>query len=115
MFSRKTKMYRQGDVLIEPLDEVLGDTEAVPLDAGRVVLAYGEATGHAHAIAGPDVGFVAHMRAKGAADGSVTYLDIARPVALRHEEHAPITLPKGKYRVVRQREWDDEQERRVAD
>lgn len=43
--------YRQGDVLLVRIDN--DDTEGyveVPRDAGRVVLAYGEATGHAHAI-----------------------------------------------------------------
>src|SRR3954453_10783779 len=45
-------LYRQGDVLIARIDEVPEDLEAVPRDKGRVVLAYGEVTGHAHAVRG---------------------------------------------------------------
>lgn len=52
-------MYRQGDVLIVALDE--SEVPAPFLDAtgelrdgrGRLVLALGEVTGHAHAVQGP--------------------------------------------------------------
>jgi hypothetical protein len=43
-------MARQGDVLVASIDEVPAKTSAVPKEAGRVVLAHGEATGHAHAF-----------------------------------------------------------------
>lgn len=42
--------YRQGDVLIERIDSVPDDAQPVPLEDGRIVLAHGEVTGHAHAI-----------------------------------------------------------------
>jgi len=40
-------------VLLLATDEVPAGLASVPRDRGRVVLAYGEATGHAHAIAEP--------------------------------------------------------------
>jgi hypothetical protein len=42
---------RQGDVLLTPVASLPAGCQAVPLDKGRIVLAYGEVTGHAHAIA----------------------------------------------------------------
>lgn len=44
--------YRQGDVLITafPMPHLADKMAPAPLEAGRVVLAHGEATGHAHAI-----------------------------------------------------------------
>ncbi len=41
---------RQGDVLVLEIDDIPKDARRVPRDDGRVVLAYGEVTGHAHAI-----------------------------------------------------------------
>jgi hypothetical protein len=52
------KLYRQGDVLVQQVDEIPDGLHAVPLDKGRVILAYGEVTGHAHAVVG-DVEFLA--------------------------------------------------------
>lgn len=47
-------IYRQGDVLIERVASI-PKTKTTPIarDNGRVVLAYGEVTGHAHALHGP--------------------------------------------------------------
>ena len=42
-------MYRQGDVLIVPI-KAFRRNWPVGREAGRVVLAHGEVTGHAHAI-----------------------------------------------------------------
>ena len=93
-------MYRQGDVLLIEVDhnERAGPQEPDPHD--RIVLAEGEATGHAHAIKdrqanlyGEDIG---HRFLEVLAEGGVD---------LVHEEHATIHLPYGGYRVVRQREY----------
>jgi hypothetical protein len=88
---------RQGDVLLHPVADVPETARPLPRTAGRVVLAEGEATGHAHAI-----------RAAGAtllADKDDRYLSVAAPVTLDHEEHAAIELAPGSYRVVIQREY----------
>ncbi len=50
---------RQGDVLLIPVKRILDDATPVARDHGRVVLAYGEVTGHSHAIADPAADLVA--------------------------------------------------------
>ncbi|MFJ8609151.1 hypothetical protein ACIRH0_18425 [Streptomyces sp. NPDC093675] len=108
-------MYRQGDVLIMPVAEAAlpPGTEGLPQqprDArGRLVLALGEVTGHAHAVVGPGT----LMRETG--PFAVSYLHLLDGGRVVHEEHAAIPLPKGWYRVVRQREYVPGAVRVVAD
>ncbi|OII69471.1 MULTISPECIES: hypothetical protein [unclassified Streptomyces] len=108
-------MYRQGDVLIVPVAESavpphVADTAEVPRDPrGRMVLALGEVTGHAHAVVGPG----RLVREPGPFGPMVLHLPDGGRVV--HEEHAPIPLPKGWYRVVRQREYVPGSVRIVAD
>ncbi len=106
-------MYRQGDVAIIPVEVVPKGIKPVARDAGRIVLAYGEVTGHAHAIASADAELFASPGAT--ADAVDRFLRVRSSVALEHEEHATITIPAGDYIVRRQREYDPELARRVAD
>jgi len=103
-------MYRQGDVLLIAVDAI--DTKAPQTrDAkARIVLAYGEVTGHAHAIHDPEVTLYG-------TDLENRFLEILTEggAILSHEEHAPIHLPHGNYRVVRQREWTPKGARWIAD
>lgn len=96
---------RQGDVLIE-------STNALPALAkrakGRVVLAEGEATGHAHEI-DQDAGEAWKEH------GQTVAVVATRPTQVKHQEHAPIELAPGKYKVTRQREYSPEAIRNVAD
>ncbi len=105
------KLYRQGDVLIRRVPTIPTGLQPVPLDQGRVILAYGEVTGHAHAVIGDDVGFFA----ADLADLEQRFLRIESEAQVVHEEHSTITLPPGNYRVVRQREYTPEAIRNVAD
>ncbi|WNO71089.1 hypothetical protein [Streptomyces sp. AM8-1-1] len=108
-------MYRQGDVLIVPVAEeaVPSHIAGTPGEArdgrGRLVLALGEVTGHAHAVTGPG----RLVREPGPFGPMVLQLPEGGRVV--HEEHAAITLPKGWYRVVRQREYLPGAVRSVAD
>lgn len=108
-------MYRQGDVLIVPVaeEELPPGTESLPRQPrdprGRMVLALGEVTGHAHAVVGPGT-----LRRQPGRAG-VAFLHLPEGGRVVHEEHAPISLPKGWYRVVRQREYDPVADRIVAD
>ncbi|MFD9307159.1 hypothetical protein ACFWCB_31585 [Streptomyces sp. NPDC060048] len=108
-------MYRQGDVLIVPLEEPAvpsraADTPSEPRDGrGRLVLALGEVTGHAHAVLGPG----RLVREPGPLAPLLLHLPDGGRVV--HEEHAAIVLPKGWYRVVRQREYVPGSVRIVAD
>jgi hypothetical protein len=47
-------MQAQGDVLMFPVAELPANLVPVARDNGRIVLAYGEHTGHAHAIHAPE-------------------------------------------------------------
>ncbi|MFI9645735.1 hypothetical protein ACIHAA_05480 [Streptomyces sp. NPDC052040] len=108
-------MYRQGDVLIVPMSD-----EAVPAHVagapreprdgrGRLVLALGEVTGHAHAVMGPgDL-----VREQGPFGPMLLHLPKGGRVV--HEEHAAIALPSGWFRVIRQREYVPGSVRIVAD
>ena len=103
-------MYRQGDVLLVPVDAVPGGAKDVGRENGRTVLAHGEVTGHHHSFDG-DAG-VALLEAP----TGDRYLRVSRAAALEHQEHTTITVPPGVFRVIRQREYDDAEEwRRVAD
>jgi hypothetical protein len=105
-------VYRQGDVLMVPVQESavpVGVTRQ-PRDArGRLVLALGEVTGHAHAVVGPGE----LLREPG--PFAVAWLQLPEGGRVVHEEHAAIPLPKGWYRVVRQREYVPGAVRVVAD
>jgi hypothetical protein len=101
--------YRQGDVLIELVQEIPRGLKAVARENGKVVLAHGEATGHAHAIADKGCKLLHD-------ESGVTFLEVKQDMAmLRHEEHATVQLERGKYRVTRQREYSPEAIRNVAD
>ena|SRR3990167_9884875 len=102
-------MYRQGDVLIREVPEIPKDVSEVEREDDRIVLAHGEATGHAHAIYNRVAKFFEETTTKR------RYLEISAPSRITHEEHAPIELPVGKYEVIRQREYTPEAIRNVAD
>ncbi|GAA3378458.1 hypothetical protein GCM10020367_58020 [Streptomyces sannanensis] len=108
-------MYRQGDVLIMPVAEEAvpshaADARSEPRDArGRMVLALGEVTGHAHAVTGRG----RLVREAGPFGPMLLHLPEGGRVV--HEEHAAIPLPKGWFRVVRQREYTPGAVRIVAD
>lgn len=75
---------------------------------GRVILAHGEVTGHAHAIS--------EKGAKLRTNGLATLLEVTQAmVMLRHDEHAPIEIPKGIHQVIRQMEYTPAAIRNVAD
>jgi hypothetical protein len=120
-----TRMVRQGDILLElvtadqPADAALMRQTIKPDADGAVVLARGEATGHRHAIwAAGTTMFRDDALAGDMADPSlyVGHLVInAEHVDLVHEEHDAIPLVRGVWRVRRQREFNADQARLVAD
>lgn len=99
---------RQGDVLLIPRHSIPKDAKPVPRDRGRVILAYGEVTGHAHALLEPDVELLT-------AD-DLRFLRVDGVSALlQHEEHTVLDIPAGNYEVRIQREYTPEAIRNVAD
>lgn len=105
-----TKTYRQGDVLITAIDEVPEGLRPVPKDKGRTILAYGEATGHAHSVIG-DV----ELLESDIAEMEERFLRVEQECQVVHDEHDTIKLPAGDYVVKRQREYSPEEIRTVAD
>lgn len=103
------RIYRQGDVLIVAVDNIPKGLKEVPREAGRIVLAHGEATGHAHAITGEATLYGTDLENR--------FLEVLADggVELIHEEHATIALPRGMYQLIRQREYTPEADRWVAD
>ena len=98
-------MYRHGDVIVAP-------TDAWPAEARKLnhrTLAEGEVTGHSHRVA--ESGVAELYRA-----ATGLYLRVTGERAtLVHQEHGPIELPRGDYRVWRQREYSPAEIRVVRD
>ena len=107
--------FRQGDVFLDRVDALpAGAVDITPAE-GRVVLAYGEVTGHAHAVYETKTkdGQVA-VRMWSA--GAERFLQVLLASTLKHEEHTAPQLPPGIYRLPAQMEYDRaEGLRRVAD
>lgn len=105
------KMYRQGDVMIRQVAAL----PALAIDStpkGRIVLAHGKVTGHAHAIGeGEAREFTWADEGKAAR----RFLSVMQAAVVRHEEHAAIPLSAGFYEIVQQREYSPEEIRNVAD
>lgn len=93
------EIYRQGDVGLVRVESIPENIAPVERDNGRIVLAYGEVTGHAHAIMDEAAQLVRTN------DTNERFLRIVSSVDLRHEEHATVTLPPGNYRVIQQVEY----------
>jgi len=92
-------MARQGDVLIIEHDAgIPAECLALARERDGVVVADGEATGHRHRIASRDATLYEHPSGE-------RFLRIRTSTAMLHEEHDPIPMPPGTYRVVRQREY----------
>ena len=104
-------LIRQGDVLLVPVDAIPANTTTVSRLHGRLILAEGEVTGHAHAIIDESCELVTADQA------AELYLLVhgTEPVSLVHDEHDTLTVPPGLYQVRRQREYAPEEIRQVAD
>jgi len=117
------QQFRQGDVLIERATSLPNLNAPKPKESGRVILAHGEVTGHAHEIEVPKFATMheidAAIRQIGDLDDSATMtqdgLLVTRDTAVVHQEHAAIPLARGTYIVRRQREYSPEAVRNVAD
>jgi hypothetical protein len=124
---------RQGDVLLVAVKGGLHRAVPVARDKNQVVLAYGEVTGHSHAISEPsarltvldhrtemaeaarqllaEVGLTTEIRD----EDVVGVLEVPVPAELVHEEHGAIQLNDERYVVLRQKEYAPEAIRQVAD
>ncbi len=88
--------FRQGDVFLIEIERLPEDASE-EIHSERIVLAYGEATGHSHSVS--------NMDAKLYHSAGERYLVVEAAAKLVHEEHEAIALAGGVYKVVRQREF----------
>lgn len=103
---------RQGDVMIRSVGRIPSSATEVK-NEGRIVLAYGEVTGHAHAIALDEAQEFTFADAAGIVRRFLKVFD--KGASVKHEEHATIPLPPGMYEIIQQREYTPEAIRNVAD
>jgi hypothetical protein len=111
MRKMNTQPIRQGDVLFTRIG-CLPKGKRTKRENG--VVAYGEVTGHSHALAVEDRdnaevldigdGLFVHVSERGVSG-----------VVFQHEEHGPVTLRPGNYKIVIQREYSPEAIRNVID
>jgi hypothetical protein len=107
------KLYRQGDVLFRAIAKL---PQGERRKRENATVAYGEVTGHSHALAVEDReaaevfeigdGLFVHVSESGVRISGATFV---------HEEHGPVTLPPGDYEVTIQREYSPAEIRNVAD
>ena len=88
-------MWRQGDVLLTTVASVPEGAKKLP----HCTLAEGEFTGHSHRVAEKGVAELYELN-------GALFLDVtAESATVVHDEHGPVTLRRGTYRVTRQREY----------
>lgn len=121
------KIGRQGDVVLVRVDKLPEGLIATKRDKiGRIVLAHGERSGHAHSIRDKSVcGFRLATTGEDptGVSGGVDYIEVGGSGAtLSHEyasgkmaDHEPIGLLPGVYRIALQREYTPLAIVRVAD
>ena len=107
MKAKKSQPIRQGDVCLIPVTALPEGAKPVESKV-RVVLAYGEVTGHAHAIYEP-------TKARLWDAGVERFLQVLEPCALAHEEHTHVLLEPGIYHLPQQVEYTPAELVRVTD
>jgi hypothetical protein len=112
-------IFRQGDVCLVQVAGLPAGCELVPDQEQKIVLAWGEATGHHHRIEDhvlaeamhpSDVGETVAPGAQAKArlwrdKKGERFLEVDSPVTLRHEEHTAHTVPPGVYKLPNQVEY----------
>jgi hypothetical protein len=106
----KTQVLRQGDVLIILNTGIPSEAKPLPLENGRLILAHGEVTGHAHVIEGDATFLAADLD-----EMADRFLRVEEECQVVHDEHTALTIPPGQHTVRRQREYAPEAIRNVAD
>jgi hypothetical protein len=88
---------QQGDVILRRVNRPETMPPAVQR-GGRLVLAEGEATGHAHVVEDEEAELIR--------DGERILLNLTRAATVKHQEHKAVTLGPGLWEVGRVQEFD---------
>ena len=99
--SKNDKIYRHGDLLIRKVSVIPNSARIISTN----ILAYGEKTGHHHKISGSHQMYQIdepNVNPK----QPTKYFDAKEKVKLTHQEHNTITIPKGLYVVVNERQFN---------
>ena len=101
----------QGDVVITAIDMLPQNAKKKSYSNDRLILAEGENTGHAHAVYGDGAELWEDARNKD------LYLVALKEVQVIHEEHRPVIIAPGTYKVFIVEEYDYflEETRKVVD
>lgn len=95
---------RHGDVLLKRIPKLPKNLK----EKNTNILAYGEATGHNHQLV--DViskeEFKAKLNVYLDELTQKTYVEMDKPMELKHQEHKTLEIPAGTYEVVIEREHD---------
>ena len=86
-------LYQQGDVLLTKVSSVKGKR------LSHLTLANGEHTGHHHTVTVGDAELYEH-------EGTLFLRVTSEEAVLTHQEHGPVTLPAGDYKVGIVQEYD---------
>ncbi len=108
----KLRQAQQGDILLQQIERLPADAVR-QAHRGRLILARGEKTGHSHAVHSDKAALWSLTR-----DGvTELYLEAQEPVVIVHDEHKPLPVPAGIYRVGRVKEYDhiSAMERQIVD
>jgi hypothetical protein len=102
-------IYRQGDVLIIPIDKIPTAAKKAP----DCILAHGEVTGHAHRIKTTQARKYIEQVTE---QIQRSYLRVtAESAQLLHEEHSALSIHAGDYEVIIQKEYTPGELRDVRD
>ncbi len=102
---------QQGDCIVMAIESFPEGERILDDQAARKILAYGEVTGHSHAISDEENACTVFRIL------NKLYIETSKPVALKHEEHDTIIIPPGKHevRIVIEADHISGVVRRVAD
>ena len=98
-------MWRHGDVMIQSVKDIPSGAKRRP----GAILMHGEITGHTHRIKESGACELYEI------DGTLYMKILTDQATVVHEEHLPISLKQGFYKVWQQREYTPKEIRRVKD
>ena len=102
MTTDKRIFYRQGDILFEKVNDFLDNM--IKMDEHERTVAKGELTNHHHSF-GKSEQVILYRDKKNNTDP--VYVEVLQEQStITHQEHAPLTLEKGTYKITREREYN---------